>query len=345
MATKAQKKNNYFVNQINEASNGTHFEEELELQEYKKKKATKEKLKEQEYNEVYQVSKEFSARKNDIDDEDMQIPDTQIDNNDDTRDDIEGAISTEGSDIYSSAGTLQKLRKKIKTAFIKEQSTKAGPSEEQKLKETFRQQKKRDFIDDCKDNYEREPRPSKLGNMYCLWYNSKNQPRIVLGPDYLFSLVELLVINGISGLFIYGINRQSHQWLFMIGLITILSQNLFFLLTVLANPGIAQRNIEVHSESYLNKVKILKQVSFQILSLKFRPHLYCSDCKVIYRQDRETEHCELCGFCIEELDHHCAWSSKCIGKGNMNFFKAFLFMTVSLVVYLFAGGMFAMAAN
>jgi len=74
----------------------------------------------------------------------------------------------------------------------------------------------------------------------------------------------------------------------------------------------------------------------------YRPNLYCSTCKVIYKEDGEGEHCEYCDYCIEELDHHCAWSSKCIGRRNIFAFKNFLFMTVALIVYLFAGGMFAL---
>ena len=63
-------------------------------------------------------------------------------------------------------------------------------------------------------------------------------------------------------------------------------------------------------------------------------------CKIVHREDAaNTEHCPDCGFCVEGLDHHCPWSSKCIGEGNMTPFKCFLFMTVCLMVYMFTGGM------
>ena len=50
------------------------------------------------------------------------------------------------------------------------------------------------------------------------------------------------------------------------------------------------------------------------------------------------------GVCVEDLDHHCPWCSKCIGKNNMMFFKAFLailcfqcyFLIGSLVYYFIA---------
>ena len=65
--------------------------------------------------------------------------------------------------------------------------------------------------------FESDPRPFKLGNYYCLWYNSKNEPRIVLGPDWIFSAVELLVINGICGYFLKSMDRVEHDMLFMVG--------------------------------------------------------------------------------------------------------------------------------
>jgi len=69
--------------------------------------------------------------------------------------------------------------------------------------------------------------------------------------------------------------------------------------------------------------------------------MYCNICRVVYREGVEgTEHCTDCGFCVEGLDHHCPWSSKCIGNGNLNAFKCFLATTISLMIYLFTGGMF-----
>ena len=40
------------------------------------------------------------------------------------------------------------------------------------------------------------------------------------------------------------------------------------------------------------------------------------------------------------MDHHCPWSSKCIGDGNMNCFKAFLAGTVASLVYVVVAMMF-----
>jgi hypothetical protein len=48
----------------------------------------------------------------------------------------------------------------------------------------------------------------------------------------------------------------------------------------------------------------------------------CSVCLV--PRERGTAHCYDCSRCVLALDHHCPWSSKCIGKGNIRPFGIFL---------------------
>ena len=56
--------------------------------------------------------------------------------------------------------------------------------------------------------------------------------------------------------------------------------------------------------------------------LKFRK---CKKCGAIMR--RRTFHCRDCDMCIEGFDHHCPWTSKCIGKGNIVPFYVFIVST------------------
>ena len=42
---------------------------------------------------------------------------------------------------------------------------------------------------------------------------------------------------------------------------------------------------------------------------------------------RRTFHCRDCDMCIEGFDHHCPWTSKCIGKGNIVPFYVFIVST------------------
>lgn len=54
---------------------------------------------------------------------------------------------------------------------------------------------------------------------------------------------------------------------------------------------------------------------------------YCDICSIF--QPPRVAHCTTCDCCIVGLDHHCPWVGKCIGKGNMFFFKLFNFFWVS----------------
>ena len=61
---------------------------------------------------------------------------------------------------------------------------------------------------------------------------------------------------------------------------------------------------------------------------------YCRPCRTL--KINQTRHCLYCDVCILELDHHCPWVGKCIGKNNMGVFKFFLFATVfNLFVFAF----------
>lgn len=79
-----------------------------------------------------------------------------------------------------------------------------------------------------------------------------------MGPDWTFSLVELLVINGICGYFLYTLDTILHPVLYNMGIVLLLLQDISFLTTVLINPGLPPRDVSIHSSSYINRVKIFK---------------------------------------------------------------------------------------
>jgi hypothetical protein len=63
----------------------------------------------------------------------------------------------------------------------------------------------------------------------------------------------------------------------------------------------------------------------------------CNICKVIMRIEDKTEHCDECNICVVGMDHHCPWTSKCIGKGNITWFYIFVGSTCVLLFYLVFG--------
>ncbi|CAI5714411.1 unnamed protein product [Peronospora destructor] len=60
-------------------------------------------------------------------------------------------------------------------------------------------------------------------------------------------------------------------------------------------------------------------------------YTYCDHCGS-YRPEGAL-HCMDCQVCIEEYDHHCPWTSKCVGKANVRYFYAWLLFLVLAFVY------------
>ena len=46
-----------------------------------------------------------------------------------------------------------------------------------------------------------------------------------------------------------------------------------------------------------------------------------------------TQHCRDCGVCIKNFDHHCPWTSKCIGEKNLSKFYVFVTLTFTYIIY------------
>lgn len=131
----------------------------------------------------------------------------------------------------------------------------------------------------------------------------------MLGPHWCMLYCTYLVVIGVS-VIIYGLVLTSRQDIErIIGLtLTILC---ILALTVLAvkDPGVVPNSSEPVGElsTFCEKCD------------SYRPHgaIHCNDCQV----------------CIEEYDHHCPWSSKCIGKKNVLWFHVFLSILFILMVY------------
>jgi len=76
-------------------------------------------------------------------------------------------------------------------------------------------------VAEARDNYLENLAPRRLGNLYCFWYG-QGQPRIVIGPDYIFSLLELFILNGLSGWFLFTLDMKEHPALYTVGVVVLL---------------------------------------------------------------------------------------------------------------------------
>lgn len=66
----------------------------------------------------------------------------------------------------------------------------------------------------------------------------------------------------------------------------------------------------------------------------------CFTCK--NKIPKRGYHCDTCGVCIEQYDHHCTWINNCVGKRNI---ARFIIFIVMLVISLGFIGLVAVVAT
>ena len=108
---------------------------------------------------------------------------------------------------------------------------------------------------------------------------------IIIIPFYFFFRKYLNKIVLVIGIFLYV--------LFII----------FHLTTSLIDPGLPPKKYFLEN--------------FNMVNSKIQHYVICKKCKLIMDLDKGTEHCVDCDICVMGNDHHCQWTSKCIGKNNL----------------------------
>ena len=105
-----------------------------------------------------------------------------------------------------------------------------------------------------------------------------------------------------------------------IGVLIYLSFEIFLVLTTITNPGVVTKKYFL--ENYEAEKTIIK--NFRV----------CRKCNIVMDLDKGTEHCVECGICVMNNDHHCPWTSKCVGKRNLWMFNGFIGSLFAHIVYL-----------
>ena len=111
----------------------------------------------------------------------------------------------------------------------------------------------------------------------------------------------------------------------IIGVILNIIQLFFFIIASIKNPGLPKK--EIQNEVLLNT----------------EPDKYkrCKSCLFIVEKNKKYVHCNVCQICCEGYDHHCPWTSKCVGKGNIFYFNTTLTLVSIVFFYLILAFAFA----
>jgi hypothetical protein len=195
-------------------------------------------------------------------------------------------------------------------------------------------------------------KPFRLGNTYAFcWF--RGEPLFVIGPHWPFFLCLNSIIMSISISYFYFLWNNIYVTARNIGFSIFIFQSVCYWYTAIINPGIPIKHHLQYSNIYnnspensinddtdpevnnnINNVRKVKK------SKKVENKRICRSCNLLIDLDLDMIHCEDCDVCVEGHDHHCPWTSKCIGKNNLYSFYGFVFGTLALFFYLIFGLVF-----
>ena len=145
-----------------------------------------------------------------------------------------------------------------------------------------------------------------VGKTLFLFMDKYDNPLLIIGPHWPLFACFLGTINV---LYIIVTIKLWHKFGFKSKLINQISYwlyNLSYSYTSLINPGYPKNNHERKTGYPRNEF------------------YFCSICKFYVKISRDASHCDDCGICIEGMDHHCPWTSHCVGKNNTITFYIFV---------------------
>eukprot|EP00825_Cyclidium_porcatum_P012676 TRINITY_DN16624_c0_g1_i1.p1 TRINITY_DN16624_c0_g1~~TRINITY_DN16624_c0_g1_i1.p1 ORF type:complete len:247 (-),score=42.59 TRINITY_DN16624_c0_g1_i1:182-922(-) len=153
---------------------------------------------------------------------------------------------------------------------------------------------------------------STYGRCRPFWFK-KGEPLITIGPHWFLVPVILFMMifmgTMLTSLF-YQFQIDKKSLAYKGTIFYFICDFLLYLTTVLKNQGILTANNQCPNP----QAEI------------------CATCHL--RQFPKTAHCDECGVCILNYDHHCPWTGKCIGKGNAVFFYSFIITTFSFFIFI-----------
>ena len=155
----------------------------------------------------------------------------------------------------------------------------------------------------------------KIGHSYSFFGDRNGDPLIIIGPNYIIVIGLLSFITFIFITFFYSFWKYLNLFFKILGILNFLSFLLSYLYTVLINPGYPKHDLESKTGEPRDKFR------------------WCGACKIYVSIEKKTNHCFDCGICIEGYDHHCPWTSKCIGRRNLYSFYTFVSTIFIMIIY------------
>ena len=149
-------------------------------------------------------------------------------------------------------------------------------------------------------------------------YDSNGDPLFLIGPDYTFFIV-ILIVNFVYFLFLSILLMSlTKYYIAIFGVLLNMLQFGSCIICGIINPGLPKKELQ-------NELLLINE-----------PNRYqrCRLCHFIIDKSKHFVHCETCQCCCEGYDHHCPWSSKCVCRGNIFYFYGMLVMFGIVFIYI-----------
>ena len=153
----------------------------------------------------------------------------------------------------------------------------------------------------------------KIGRLITFNFDKKNKffPKMSIGPHWFMTLFLNLLIISLGTILYIFIIKEIYLWL---------SYGFFFFFIILI--FLLDRTAILNPEFVINK------------NVDKNNYLYCDKCKIYYNPKDKVQHCNLCKVCIKNLDHHCVWVGKCVGKNNIKSFYEMIIAVALFYIYI-----------
>ena len=157
----------------------------------------------------------------------------------------------------------------------------------------------------------------RYGRLISIKYK-EGEAKIVFGELFPFCFFFNLIFPLYILIYLY---KRVFFFYYVLGIIIIFAQIIFFTLTATSNPGLPKENYE--------------NLFFEVKENKH--YRKCKDCKFWIDTDEGTQHCYKCKICIEGFDHHCGLMNLCIGKNNLKLFYIYILLSFIMFIYYILG--------
>ena len=192
----------------------------------------------------------------------------------------------------------------------------AGLSKEEMIPKSIKQNEINSKMESHNIN-EKQNLVINYGNIKILKYDENGDPLLVIGPNYL-SFFLVIILNLFLIIFL-SIVQYCYAGLIIriFGLLLSFIQISIYIYCSLKNPGYPKKAFQDPS----------------LLNEKGGYYRKCKVCGIIVDLRKFPAHCNYCKICCEGFNHHCNWTTKCIGSGNNKWFNSFLGSFFALISY------------